>query len=427
MTALSERRAGGTDVARLRPVRAGVSARAGIWLAALAPIAFLPGLEDRWSWPKLVLAVAALLFAVLAPATGRLPRSVLIGGAVVLAVIVLCAALGAAPLEQLLGRAPRYAGLVGLLPIAATVWTGARLLGPRADALAQATYLRACTVAAVALAAVAVLETFGARPIASDLDRPGSLAGNATDQGILGVILLAVTASVLIGSFRRVGRVSGWAATGAAAGVVAVATSASRAALLAMAIVLVALGIRWIAGSRRRLRDGLIAALVVLFALAVAFLLPLTRDRVLSATGLAGQTVGDRLQIWAAAVRVWQRSPWFGVGPGGFMDAVTRDLPAAWYRTTDPSTVLDSTHNLALQVLVDLGAVGAAVVVAVVVFCSRLAVRGVVAASGSRRDLLLGGAVAVLAAGVALLTTPASPTTLLPLAMLAGALLAAPA
>lgn len=395
-----------------------------IWLIALAPVATLPGLEDRWGWPKLCVAAVALLLALWARPSGSLPRWLGWIGLCALAAFVVAAVLGSSPVPQLLGRAPRYEGVLGLLPIVLTMITGARLLGPESKAGSYRAFVSASSFASILLATIAAFEVVGLRPIESDLARPGSLAGNATDQGVLGAIFVGLLGSSLLGSARRTEKLSPWVVAGATAGVLAVATSASRAALVALTIVLVGLLTRWVMSSTDRPRAILVAGGVLIATSIVIVSVPLTRARLLGTGGLAGQTVGDRFAMWGAALRLLRESPILGIGGSSFMDSVTAVLPVNWYRQTDPSVVLDSPHNVVLQVLLAGGIVSALLVVIIVAALAVAGVRRISSAAGARRDLLLAAILAWASAGVALLTTPTSPTLLIPLALLAGACVA---
>lgn len=393
----------------------------------LAPIAVLPGLNDRWGWPTLLCVAAAALLAVWAPRRGRLP--IWFAAAIAAIALVLCAAAlgGAAPLSQLFGRAPRYEGLVTLPVLAAAGWLGARLLGPAAPTSAYRQTTTAVSVASILLGFVAVLESFGLRPLESDLARPGSLTGNATDQGILGAILAAVLGSILLGTWRRTGTVPRWPLVGLIAGIVSVATSASRAALLALAIVVVVLIARLILSSRRRGRDALIALGIVAVVTATALAVPLTRDRLLGVGGFAQQTIADRFYMWDDAWGLLLSRPWLGVGPSGFADAITTRFGDEWFTRAQVGAVLDSPHNVLMQAGLAGGLIGLAAATAIGVAVVVVSVRNARAASGPRRDLLIAALVAVPAAATALLTHLTSPTTLTPLAMLVGLLVAAPA
>lgn len=342
----------------------------------------------------------------------------LLGG--VALVLIIAALAGEAPLVQLLGRAPRYEGMVALPALFAAGWAGARLLGPRASGDAYRQAVTALTLGSLLLAGLALLEGIGLRPLESDLERPGSLTGNATDQGILGAIFAAILGSALIGTFRRTGKVAWWALAGLLGGLVSVATSASRAGLLALAIVVVGLGIRFVVSSPRRGRDAAVASVAVLVAFLIVVAVPLTRQRLFGVDDFARQTIGDRLLIWDDSWQLYLSSPWVGVGPSGYADAITGWTGYEWVES------LDSPHNIVLQAAVTGGFIGVALAAAVVGGALVVGVAHARDAGGARRDLLIGALVAVPAAGVALLTHLTSPVTLVPLAMLVGVVVAAP-
>ncbi|MFT4135935.1 O-antigen ligase family protein [Microbacterium sp.] len=397
---------------------------AALWLLCLAPIAVLPGLNDRWGWPTLLCVVIAALLAVWGRPNGRLPLWLVAAIAAVSLVLCVAALGGPAPLSQLFGRAPRYEGLVTLPVLVVAGWLGARLLGPAAPTSGYRHAANAMSVASVLLGGVAVLESFGLRPLESDLARPGSLAGNATDQGILGAIFVGVLGSVVLGTWRRTGSVPLWPIAGAIAGVVSVATSASRAGLLAVAIVVIALVVRLILSSRRRGRDALVAAGVVAIVAATALAVPLTRDRLFGPGGFAQQTIADRFYMWDDAWGLLLTRPWLGVGPSGFADAITPRFGDEWFTRAEVGAVLDSPHNILIQAGLAGGCVGLVIALGLAGAVVAIGVRRCREASGPRRDLLIGALIAVPAAGAALLTHLTSATTLTPLAMLVGLLVA---
>jgi O-antigen ligase len=403
---------------------ASVWPRIAIWLVCLAPIAILPGAFNRWAWPTLLLVVAASVAAAIATASGRLPRALTIGVGVAFVILVVAALLGSSPLAQIFGRAPRYEGLVTLPVIAAAVWIGARMLGPRVPGALLRDAMIATSVASMLLAFVGVLESIGLRPIETDLDRPGSLAGNATDQGVLGALFLAVLANMVLGAWRRTGTIAWWGVAGSVAAVAAVATSASRAAALAAGVVVLALIVRFIVTAQHRRRAVAIGAGGLAAFTAMLLVLPYTRERLLGFDDLARRTVEDRLIMWDQAWQVFLTSPWLGVGPSGFADAVTAHFGDDWYQRASTQAVLDSPHSVFMQALVAGGVVGAVVAVVLVAGTLVLGIRNMRPATGARRDLMIAGLVALPAGGLALLTTVSSPKTLVPLAVLAGCLVA---
>ena len=171
---------------------------AAVWLLGLAPAVFLPGALNRFVFIKLALAMVAIACALMAELPGRLQRRsriLLILGGITLAS---SACLGQAPLAQLMGRAPRYEGLVTLSVYLGAFLMGAWLLGPGANPVLRAHLVRATAVAASMIAFVAVLEAVGLHPLATSASRAGSLLGNATEQGaygagVVGLCLHAIT------------------------------------------------------------------------------------------------------------------------------------------------------------------------------------------------------------------------------------------
>lgn len=335
----------------------------------LAIVFTLPGAFERWILAKELVFLCAVLIACSAPAAGRVPRVVwglIAAGGLVLAVAALASA---QPLTALFGRWPRYEGLVSLPVMVAAVWLGARLLGPGAGSERGAVWARAVSLASLAVAAVGALEAAGLRPIVSDLARPGSLLGNASDQGIAGAVFTAVLLpAVLSAVAERGGRAAGggidrapWATlliwSGACGGVLSVALSGSRAGMLALlAGVLCAAACwalpRWADRRREALRGAAFAGAAVVVSAAVVLLLPSARDRLLGASGYAASTVTDRLLIWSETLGIVRDHPWLGVGPGGYVDAIAREHGPEWFAAVTPGTVLDSPHNWPLQALV---------------------------------------------------------------------------
>lgn len=416
-------RAGRTLGGAPRPAAAPTIA---LWLLWLAPIALLPGLYERWGWPTLLFALVAVLAAVWAHPAGRLPRWLLaaIGAAALLCVVA--ALLAADPVGALFGRAPRYEGLVVLPVLVAVTWAGARLLGPASPPAAFRAGGMAVSVAAGLLGLVALLEAFGLRPIETDLDRPGALAGNATDQGILGLVFAGLLAHLLWGTWRRAGVIVWWAAGGLLGALVAVVTSASRAAMLGALVIAVAFAVRAVLEARRRGRAAFVVAVVAVVGALALLAVPEVRARLLATDALAAQTIGDRFTIWADAWQLVLAHPWTGLGPSGYMDAVTGVFGDDWYLTVTPDRVLNSPHNLPLQLALAGGLPLLALVLAAAIAVWVTGLRHVRAAEGPRRDLLLAALAVVPAVGLALCFSPTSPKTLLPIALLGGVLAAAP-
>ncbi|GGH46090.1 O-antigen ligase family protein [Microbacterium album] len=400
-------------------------AHVALALVWVAPVLLLPGLAHRWGWPTLVAAVVAVLIALWAPPAGRLPRWLLVSLAVIAGGLLVSATLSADPWGSLFGRAPRYEGLVALPVLIGGTWLGARLLGPQADSSAYRSATTAMSLAAAALGAIALLEAMGLRPIDTDLARPGSLAGNATDQGILGALFAGVLAHVIIGTWRRVGRLAWWPVCGVLGGTIALTTSASRAALVMAVLIAGSLVARIVLTARRRARAGALCAALLGAVAATVLAIPAVRARVLGTDALASKTVQDRFTIWQDALELIGARPWTGFGPSGYMDAVTAVYDEDWYRhVAAPDHVLDSPHNVLLQLAVAGGVPIALLALGLFLAVWIAGLRAVRSADGVRSDLLIGALTVLPAAGIALLTTPTSPKTLLPLAVLAGVLVA---
>ncbi len=364
-----------------RSVRGERAAQGGVIILCLAPFVLLPGMFDRWVFPKLLLALAGAGFALFARASGRLPRWVgwwLIAAAAALAVGAL---FGSAPLAQLIGRWPRYEGAVALPVYVLAAWSGARLLGGDAPPRRVRTAWVTTSVAALVAAVIAVTETFGLHLLATTQARPGSVFGNASDQGIVGVVVVAMLLPacqrVLASdrtrasdSFRRAS--IGWVGLGS--GIVLVATSASRAAMLALAVVLaVHLALRLASRGRGEGRRGawrLPTGLAVLSAVLVG-VLPMARSRLTGASALSQETVTNRLTMWRATAELLRGHIAVGVGPSGFSDAVGVALPENWFATVGEGAVLESPHSILGQVASAGGLVGLVAVLGFVAWVIR--------------------------------------------------------
>lgn len=331
-------------------------------LICLAPAAIVPGGENRFVFAKVAFAAAAVGTAFLARRTAILPRSVTWLVVAGLLIATAAAALSSDPLVALIGRAPRYEGVPMLVLYAGCAWAGARLLSQGVDrdtsSLVRVTLL-SLSVASLIIALIAVLETFGLRPLSSSVGRPGSLLGNASDEGALGVILAGVLGwAALRGAGRLV-------ASGAVASCLLVGLSASRAALLGLAVVATVLAVAAPRGQRY-----VIGAAVFLLAV-LTLAAPVSRARVAGTSPLATATAHGRILLWKESTALIARHPLLGVGPGGFIDSITREHDLAWQREVGPANPPDSPHDWILQaassggiplLLVALGLAGTVVV-----------------------------------------------------------------
>lgn len=396
-----------------------------VWLLALAPVMLAPGLLERWGWPVLCTVILAGVFSALAPPAGHLPQLLSVLAGVFSVLLIGTGLAGEAPLPQLMGRAPRYEGLILWGALALAVWSTARVLGPGCSARRLREFSNALSLSGVLLGGVSLVEALGLRPIATDVARPGSLAGNATDQGLLGMAFFAVLGSLVLGNMKRGRRNCGWHLCGVAMSFVAVATSGSRAAILAFVVVLIVLASAVLKQSTARARDAKIIALVTLLMAVTIVLLPVSR-RMFDPSSLANQTVGDRFVIWKASLQLIRQNLWLGVGPNGFADAITGFLPDQWFHRAEHGSILDSPHNVILQVTVAVGLVGLLLAVATASAAFVFGWRNISRSLSERRDLLVGASAALLGLGTGLLTHVTSPKTLILAAMLVGVLVAQP-
>lgn len=409
-----------------------------MWVLVLATIVLLPSAFDRWFLPKDAVAAVAVLLSSVAAGCGRLPRWFLVGATLAGALALVGVLLSAAPAVQLWGRWPRYEGLVALPVYFGAVWAGARLLGPDGPVGRARTLTRAAATAAIALGLVSLLESIGARPFVSDLERPGALAGNATDQGLLGALFLALLALPVLRAWsssasavkmpRGAARMEverAWLTSGLVLALATVILSASRAGLLAGLVVVVVLaGLAALRAPRDRVLRVLLLGVGALLALSGgALLVPLTRDRVLGASPLAGQSAEARLDYWRQAVDLIAGHP-FGVGVSGFLNA------NAGSATSD--STLDSPHNWLLQVTLAGGIPLLLVVMAITVVVGWQGVRRWLRLAGqpaeaAHADLLAAALAGLAGYAVGLLTHFTAPATAIPAAFLLGVLLAVPA
>jgi tetratricopeptide (TPR) repeat protein len=317
----------------------------------LGGVVVLPGALNRFVFPKLAVTLAGVSVAARAPARGRLPRLVwaLLGAAV--AVLAAAALMGADPLQQLVGVAPRYEGLLTIgLYLGAGV-TGARLLGPDRPRETDALLVRLLS------------------PFESNVSRAGSLLGNASDQGAWAVLALG---PLLLTAVRAPSRL---VVGGAAAAALAIVLSGSRGALLGAVAVLVLL---LVVVSGRRARLSLAAAGCGMAVLAVA--LPAVRGRVLG-EGQAADTVAGRGLLWRESWRLFLEHPVLGVGPGGFGEAIRGVHGSAWYAALGTANPPDSPHDWLLQALLAGGPILLVLVLVLVSLTARAAWSRLAAAS----------------------------------------------
>lgn len=399
--------------------RASTLAVVAIAVAVGAVLAFAPGSFFRWFLPKELVLLLAVVLAALVPAAGRLGRGfwaicLSASGWLVISAVVG----GAMPLAQLLGRWPRYEGLIAIPVYIAAAWLAARLLGGRSALRSIEFWHRSIAIGSIVLTAVTVLEALGLQLIESELSRPGALLGNASDQGLVAVVFALLLALPLYRASTHAG--GAWQPVllyggGVLGAVLTVVLSGSRGALLAL-VAGAALGLVIVAVRvyQQRGRRGLVAVLRVggLAALAIVIVVAITpgmRDRLFGFSPLSNRTVQDRVAMWEQALDIVARSPLFGVGPSGYADSVARTLDDPWYRAVTPGMVLDSPHSILFQSLVS---GGWPLVIIALAGTAYLAVRVVrrlpramrLDAPDPRADLVLSAGIALAGLVVGLLT-----------------------
>ena len=382
-------------------------------LFAVSGAVFLPEALNRFVFPKATVVAVALALAAGVPARGRLRRAAVVL-LVVAAVDLLVAALtSVSPLQALIGRAPRYEGVLVLPLYLGAAVAGARLLGPGRAPDSMAWFLDWLAVAALAIAGLAVLETAGVRPLTSDIARPGSLLGNASDEGAWAVLALGPLTMAALRA-REPLPVAG--ALGAA---VVLVCSGSRGALLGAVAGFAVLAVLM----PRRAQSLTVAAIVI--AVAVATLtLPTTRGRVLETAPLTSETVTGRQLLWKETLSLVGAHPLLGLGPSGYADSIPRYHDHRWAIQVGPANPPDSPHNWILQSAAAGGVPLALIAVVLALLTLACGAAGAWEERASERSAPLGGMLAGVAGyATALLFHFTSPGTAPLAALFAGALL----
>ncbi|MGO4255660.1 O-antigen ligase family protein [Marmoricola sp. RAF53] len=378
-------------------------ARASLWLVGLSPLVWMPGAFNRFVFAKLLVVALAIAFGALAERSGKLPQVVqylALGG---LAWFAVAGVLSPTPLASLVGRWPRYEGLPVLALYVGAAWLGARLLGSRSRQSVNELF-HVLSVSSLLLAFFSVTSSLGWSIEGASLEhRTGSVLGNATDQGMVGMMLCAV----LVGA--ALDRRAWLLGAGAAAGALTVLLSGSRASLLALVVAL----LLHVVLRRRGAVRSYVAAGVGLALLALA--LPQIRDRIGDV-----RTITGRRLLWQEALQVGGDRWWSG-GPSTFVDAVGRYRDQDWVREVGTRNPPDSPHSWPLQALVSGGVPMLLIAIALAVAVLVLGWKVVVA---HRDPLDIGLFAATVGYGVALLAnfTIAGSTCLA--AFLAGCLVA---
>ncbi len=386
-------------------------------LTALSILAFQPGGLFRFVWIKITVMILAVLFGVLSPAGGQVPRLLKILVFCLGLWILISMSLSGSPWPSLVGRWPRYEGLLTLGLYLAIFLVGAKVLGG-SGSLPQWKVLR-LSLAAVALPllAISAMESLGLRPLGGGLDdRPGATLGNATDQGLVGFVIAGVLSTPSSSD-------QGWQLwlrrAGLAASAAVVVLSGSRAALVGLALVSLYAAVLWMRGrSWSGLKTGLGAAVAIAGLALAVLIVPATRERLLSAG-----TVDGRWLLWDRSLALISGHPLSGVGPSGFVDGLPAYLNEDWARNVGDAFPTDSPHNWILQAL----AAGGFPLLLLALTCAGTAVwlvrkRLLEPQDPELKRYLLVTGVAVLAYWIALLTHFTSIGTTALVALLCGGL-----
>lgn len=390
--------------------------RVCVWMVACSVLVFQPGGLFRFTWIKVVWLLVAVGAGALAQAGGRLPREIRRALWTTAIVLTIAAGFSANPLASFLGRWPRFEGALVIALYFAVFALGAKVLGGPGGTRNWAMFRTALTPAVVLVSVISAFEAAGLRPLGGAADlRPGATIGNATDQGIIGVLAAAVLALPAL-------RGRDWSARiGLAAAVLTTVLSGSRAAILGLAAVVLVLAAA--AATTRTLGRARVmavggAALVVLGLAAVA--IPVARERLFSA-----DTVNGRWLLWDESLKLIADHPWTGVGPNGFVDAITGFHTMEWAVRVGASFPPDSPHSWLLQAAAVGGLpllLGAALLAFLILRSARESIR--TAEPGVDRDNLTGAFAAVAAYGLMLLTAFTSPATTPVAAFICGGLVA---
>ena len=304
----------------------------------------------------------------------------------------------AAALALLLGSV-FWSGTAGALP-PSLMWSAAGLLGAtavlvaggaaargRADAATVfALFCLGWTVAGVFNAGIAIVQVFApAWPDGDWIARsgiPGRAVGNLRQPNHLSSLLLwsAIAIAALI-ELRRLSRV--WGAALFALMVFAVVLTASRTGLVGVLVLAL-----WALLDKRLSRPtrALLLAAPLLYALAwfgLAAWAEVGRHTFGGQERLAEADLSSsRFGIWANALAMVRQQPWTGVGFGEFN--------FAWTLTPFPGRPIaffDHTHNLVLQLAVELGLPLAAAVLGLLLLALWQAWRKVAPAAAHDADL----------------------------------------
>lgn len=293
----------------------------------VAPLVWLPGAFVMFVFPKLALFTVAMMLGALAVPRGRLPtaiRACLVAGFLV---FLVAAVASSTPMASLAGRWPRYEGLPVLAIYAGLVWLGARL-GLRASLIQSMNW------SSSALAVLSIVEAAGVSVVGNETGRSGSVLGNATDQGLVALMMFSVLLAALLE--RR----NALLALGVGASLATVVLSGSRACLAGVGVVLVTFALM----SARRHLTTLASAGLATAVLAAS--IPQMRERL-----FLGHTVSGRSILWQESWDLAHQHLLFGVGPSRYVDTIGAMHDQRWIDAVGVTNPPDSPHSWPLQLL----------------------------------------------------------------------------
>lgn len=390
--------------------------RLSIALLVGSSVAVLPWAFTPHTWVKLlVISVAVALALWKTSPVDAVPRPLALAGVLLIAWLSVATLLSSHPGTTLVGRWPRFEGVIALVVYALTALAGARLFRPgevskRARTEPHWAWLHVC----LAWAAIVVLVVAVIQVVSDDSGiRAGSTLGNATDMALWAVLALGALLPRALQSNGRLVRV------GALAAGLVIAISGSRAGYVAFVVVLAGV-IAWMLRHRAIARTTLLGIGVSLAGVVgIAAAVPSVRGRLLESG-----TVSGRWLVWRESVALGVDNAGSGVGLGGYVDAIPGYHTAAYAESVGLQMALDSPHMWPLQVLSAGGAPGLVLSLVVLGLCVWYGREALRRADEGRGHLVVGTLAGVTAYGVGLMTHFTSPTTTPLAALLVGAALA---
>lgn len=330
--------------------------------AVFTGLVFMPSVGYGPSRP----AVAVFERAAALIGAAAIARWVLFGGrALPAALLWLLSAITALDLVQLVTTADLFDARDAVLFHASTIVVVLAVVMAAGDALKTRAFLAGLTLLGLAEAAIGLGQyARGAETPSYWLSHAFALAIRVRIHGTLGnpnvlatFLLIAVGATCLLAVDQRgIRRVLLLLAL--CVEIIAMALTYSRGGYAGLAgLVLSSVVFLW--PVRRRARPVIVTAGVV--AVLAVLALPSVGLRAGSVTLDEGDTAASRLFIWRTAVRTWQAHPAWGTGAGTFNAAYAAYRPPGALTTYAMLRIPGSAHNDYLQLLAEIGLVGAAV------------------------------------------------------------------